>query len=83
VAAALPDDLKRRFAAEAAQSEKEALSGGKTYALAAAFDYLEGRVAGKKARRPRHALGARRTNRAAGRPEPGGLAVNDRKSARI
>ena len=46
-------ELRERFAAEAAESEQEALSGGKTYALAATFDYLEGRVAGAKARRPK------------------------------
>jgi predicted transcriptional regulator len=46
-------ELRERFAAEAAESEQEALSGGKTYALTVAFDYLEGRVAGKKVRRPK------------------------------
>jgi predicted transcriptional regulator len=46
-------ELRERFAAEAAESEQQALSGGKTYALAATFDYLESRVAGRKARRPK------------------------------
>ena len=46
-------ELRERFAADAAQSEREALSGGKTYALSATFDYLEGRVAGTKVRRPK------------------------------
>jgi predicted transcriptional regulator len=52
----LPDDLKQRlerFAAEAAKSERQALSGGKTYALDETFDYLEKRVAGDKVRRPK------------------------------
>jgi predicted transcriptional regulator len=46
-------ELRERFAAEAAQSEQEALSGGRTYPLTAAFDYLERRVAGTKVRRPK------------------------------
>jgi predicted transcriptional regulator len=46
-------ELRERFAAEAAESEQQALSGGKTYALSKAFDYLEKRVAGNKARRPK------------------------------
>jgi predicted transcriptional regulator len=46
-------ELRDRFAAVAAQSEKETLAGGKTYDLASTFDYLEGRVAGAKVRRPR------------------------------
>jgi len=46
-------ELRERFAAEAAESEKEVLAGGKTYGLAATFDYLEGRVAGTKVRRPK------------------------------
>jgi hypothetical protein len=46
-------ELRERFAADAAQSEQETLSGGKTYALTATFDYLERRVAGTKARRPK------------------------------
>jgi predicted transcriptional regulator len=45
-------ELRERFAAEAAQSEQETLSGN-TYALTATFDYLEGRVAGTKVRRPK------------------------------
>jgi predicted transcriptional regulator len=46
-------ELRERFAAEAAESEEEALSGGKTYALAATFDFLQGRIAGTKTRRPK------------------------------
>jgi hypothetical protein len=46
-------ELRERFAAEAAESEQKVLSGGKTYALGATFDYLQGRVAGTKARRPK------------------------------
>ncbi len=46
-------ELRGRFAAEAAASEREVLSGGKTYSLESAFDYLERRVAGAKVRRPR------------------------------
>lgn len=46
-------ELRERFAAEAAQSEEHALSGGKAHGLASAFDYLERRFAGKRARRPR------------------------------
>jgi hypothetical protein len=50
-------ELRERYAAAAAESEQQALSGGKTYALAATFDYLEGRVAGAKARRPKARTG--------------------------
>jgi predicted transcriptional regulator len=46
-------ELRQRFAADAGQSEQEALSSGKAHPLAAAFDYLEKRVAGAKARRPK------------------------------
>ena len=46
-------ELRERFAAEAAQSEREVLAGGKTYSLDTAFDYLEGQVTGAKVRRPR------------------------------
>jgi predicted transcriptional regulator len=46
-------ELRERFAAEAAESEQQTLSGGKTYPLAATFDYLEERVAGAKPRRPK------------------------------
>jgi predicted transcriptional regulator len=46
-------ELRARFAAEAAQSERETLAGHTTYGLAAAFDYLSARVAGKRTRRPR------------------------------
>lgn len=46
-------ELRERFAAEAAESEQEVMAGGKTYALKNALDYLEHKVAGSKARRPR------------------------------
>ncbi|MBS0376531.1 MAG: hypothetical protein JSR73_18290 [Proteobacteria bacterium] len=46
-------ELRARFAADAADSERQALSTGKAVGLAAAFDYLEARLAGRKARRPR------------------------------
>ena len=46
-------ELRQRFAAEAAESEREALSSGKAHSLAATFDYLAERVAGKNPRRPR------------------------------
>lgn len=46
-------ELRARFAEEAATSEADTLAGGKTYDLAQAFDYLEGRLAGRKARRPK------------------------------
>jgi hypothetical protein len=45
--------LRQRFAAEAAESEREALGSGKAHSLAATFDYLAERVAGKNPRRPR------------------------------
>jgi predicted transcriptional regulator len=46
-------ELRERFAAEASESEREAMASGKTYGLAETFDYLAARVAGKKVRRPR------------------------------
>jgi predicted transcriptional regulator len=46
-------ELRERFSEDAARSEKEALETGKAVPLGAAFDYLEARVAGKSARRPR------------------------------
>jgi predicted transcriptional regulator len=46
-------ELRERFAAEAAASEKEAMTSGSAYGLADAFDYLDARVSGKAARRPR------------------------------
>ena len=46
-------ELRERFAAEAAQSEKETLASGKAYDLAATFDYLSARAAGVKVKRPR------------------------------
>ena len=46
-------ELRARFAADAAESEREALESGKAYPLDVAFNYLEARVAGKKPRHPR------------------------------
>src|ERR1700733_6169878 len=46
-------ELKARFADEAARSEQEALSSGRSFELAATFDYLTARAAGAKARRPK------------------------------
>ena len=46
-------ELRARFADEAARSEQEALLSGKTFGLAAAFDYLAARASGVNARRPR------------------------------
>ena len=46
-------ELRERFAADAAVSEKEAMEGGKAVPLGTAFDYLQARVAGKSTRRPR------------------------------
>lgn len=45
--------LHLRFAAETAESEYEALGGGKAHSLDATFDYLAARVGGKNPRRPR------------------------------
>jgi hypothetical protein len=50
---ALRAELRERFAADAAESERQALDSGKAYPLSATFDYLEARVTGKKARRPK------------------------------
>jgi len=49
-------ELRERFAADAAESEREAIATGKAYPLAAAFDYLESRVADSKVKRPRTRL---------------------------
>jgi predicted transcriptional regulator len=46
-------ELRARFAADAAESEDEAIKSGQAHSLAATFDYLEGRLAGSKVRRPR------------------------------
>ena len=46
-------ELRARFAADAAESEREALATGKAHSLGAAFNYLEARVAGTKMRHPR------------------------------
>jgi hypothetical protein len=45
-------ELKARFADEAARSEKEAFSSGRSFELAATFDYLTARASRAKARRP-------------------------------
>jgi hypothetical protein len=46
-------ELRTRFADEAARAEEEALRSGKTFELAATFDYLTARVSAAKARRPK------------------------------
>ena len=46
-------ELRQRFAAEAAESEREALDSGKAHSLDATFDYLAARLGGKNPRRPR------------------------------
>jgi predicted transcriptional regulator len=46
-------ELRQRFAAEAAESEREALDSGKAHSLGATFDYLAARIGGKNPRRPR------------------------------
>ena len=44
---------EQRFAAAAAESEREALGSGKAHSLDATFDYLAARISGKNPRRPR------------------------------
>jgi predicted transcriptional regulator len=46
-------ELRQRFAAEAGESEHEALNSGKAHSLDATFDYLAARIGGKNPRRPR------------------------------
>jgi predicted transcriptional regulator len=46
-------ELRQRFAAEAGESEREALGSGKAHSLDATFDYLAARIGGKNPRRPR------------------------------
>lgn len=46
-------ELRAQFAADAAESEREALDSGKAHALDTAFNYLDARIAGKKVRPPR------------------------------
>lgn len=46
-------ELRAQFAADAADSEREALDSGKAHSLDTAFNYLAARVAGKKVRPPR------------------------------
>jgi hypothetical protein len=45
-------ELRERFAAEGAASEREAMEKGTTISLDRAFGYLEKRISGKKTRRP-------------------------------
>lgn len=46
-------EFRERFAIDAAQAENEAVTTGKAFGVAAAFDYLEARVSGRRARRPK------------------------------
>jgi predicted transcriptional regulator len=46
-------ELRQRFAADAAESERVALGSGKAHSLDATFDYLAARLGGKNPRRPR------------------------------
>jgi predicted transcriptional regulator len=46
-------ELREQFAADSAKSEKEAMASGKAISLEASFDYLNARLSGRKARRPR------------------------------
>jgi predicted transcriptional regulator len=46
-------ELRQRFAAESAESEREALGSGKAHSLDATFDYLTERIRGRNPRRPR------------------------------
>ena len=45
-------ELRERFAADSAESERETMASGKAFPVDAAFDYLQARVTGKKVRRP-------------------------------
>lgn len=46
-------ELRQRFAAEAADSEREALGSGEAHSLEATFDFLAARIGGKSPRHPR------------------------------
>ena len=46
-------ELRERFAVDAEVAERAALASGKSVPLAAAFDFLDKRAAGKSARRPK------------------------------
>jgi predicted transcriptional regulator len=46
-------ERREQFAADADRSEQEAMAGGKAYSLAATFEYLDKRLSGRKAVRPR------------------------------
>lgn len=46
-------ELRQQFAAEAAESEREALESGKAHSLDATFDYLAARAGGENPKRPR------------------------------
>ena len=51
--AAKREELRRRFGEEAALAESETEKSGQTYDAAEAFQYLEARAKGVRARRPR------------------------------
>ena len=46
-------ELRARFAADAGESEREALASGRAFDLGQSFDYLATRISGKRARRPK------------------------------
>jgi len=46
-------ELRQRFAAEAAESEREALESGRAHSTDTTFDYLAARIVGENARRAR------------------------------
>jgi predicted transcriptional regulator len=46
-------ELRQQFAADADESEREAMESGMTHSLGATFDYLGARLSGKRPRRPR------------------------------
>jgi predicted transcriptional regulator len=46
-------ELRERFVAEAADSERQTMESGKSHSLEAVFGYLEAKLAGKKVKTPR------------------------------
>jgi predicted transcriptional regulator len=46
-------ELRQQFAADADESEREAMERGMTHPLDATFDYLGARLSGNRPRRPR------------------------------
>jgi predicted transcriptional regulator len=46
-------ELRQRFAAEAAESERATLSSGKAHSMDATFEYLTASIDGENPRRPR------------------------------